>query len=177
VKRQLIICGLGGQGTVFLSRVLAEAAIADGHEVLTSETHGMAQRGGAVDSHLKLGGYFGSVVRPGHADAVLVLDESRLGAAWRLLRDGGACIVNAEAGELAGAHTCNAFRIAQAIGNPRAVNLVLLGFAVAVRPDLFPSREACLRAVERLSPPAAREKNVAAFEQGCARKEAQEASS
>ncbi|MHC4817442.1 MAG: 2-oxoacid:acceptor oxidoreductase family protein [Planctomycetota bacterium] len=164
---QLIICGLGGQGAVFLSRVLAGAAIEEGNDVLSSETHGMAQRGGAVESHLKFGDFAGSVVRPGHADVALVLDESRLAAAQRFLRPGGACFVNAKAG-VGDALACDAFGIAKEIGNPRATNLVLLGFAAAARPDLVPGREACLRALERHSPPAVRDSNAAAFERGCA---------
>lgn len=164
---QLVICGLGGQGAVFLSRVLAGAAIEEGNDVLSSETHGMAQRGGAVESHLKFGGFCGSVVRPGHADVALVLDESRLAAAHRFLRAGGACFVNARA--VAGdALPCDAFGIAKELQNPRATNLVLLGFAAATRPDLVPGRDACLAALERLSPPAVRDANAAAFERGCA---------
>ena len=164
---QLIICGLGGQGAVFLSRVLAGAAIEEGNDVLSSETHGMAQRGGAVESHLKFGDFSGSVVRPGHADVALVLDESRLAAARRFLRPGGACFVNAKA-SVEDALQCDAFGIAKEIGNPRATNLVLLGFAAIYRPDLVPGREACLAALERHSPPAVRDSNAAAFERGCA---------
>ncbi|MHC4135590.1 MAG: 2-oxoacid:acceptor oxidoreductase family protein [Planctomycetota bacterium] len=164
---QLVICGLGGQGAVFLSRVLAGAAIEEGNDVLTSETHGMAQRGGAVESHLKFGDFLGSVVRPGHADVALVLDESRLAAARRFLRAEGVCFVNAKAKD-GDALARDAFGIAKEIGNPRATNLVLLGFAAAARPDLVPAREACLAALERLSPPAVRDPNAAAFERGCA---------
>ena len=165
---QLVICGLGGQGAVFLSRVLAGAAIEEGNDVLTSETHGMAQRGGAVESHLKFGDFQGSVVRPGHADVALVLDESRLAAAQRFLRAGGICFVNAKRNDDGDTLLCDAFGIAKEIGNPRATNLVLLGFAAATRPDLVPAREACLAALERLSPPAVHDPNAAAFERGCA---------
>ena len=164
---QLVVCGLGGQGAVFLSRALAGAAIEEGNDVLTSETHGMAQRGGAVESHLKFGDFFGSVVRPGRADVALVLDESRLAAAQRFLHADGACFVNAKAG-VEDALACDAFGVAKEIGSPRATNLVLLGFAAATRPDLVPAREACLAALERLSPPQVRDQNAAAFERGCA---------
>lgn len=167
-RTQLVVCGLGGQGAVFLSRVLAGAAIEEGRDVLTSETHGMAQRGGAVESHLKFGDFCGSVVRPGRADAALVLDESRLPAARRLLRPGGTCFVNARGLDAGDVRACDAFGAAKELGDPRATNLVLLGFASAARPDLVPGREACLAALERFSPPAARERNAAAFERGCA---------
>jgi len=48
VKQQVIISGVGGQGVLFVTRLLAEAAINKGLPVFTSETHGMAQRGGTV---------------------------------------------------------------------------------------------------------------------------------
>lgn len=165
---QLVVCGLGGQGAVFLSRVLAGAAIEEGTDVLTSETHGMAQRGGAVESHLKFGDFKGCVVRPGQADVALVLDESRLAAAQRFLRAGGACFVNAKRKDEGHTRCCDAFGVAKEIGNPRATNLVLLGYAAAARPDLVPGREACLAALERLSPSPVRGPNVTAFERGCA---------
>jgi indolepyruvate ferredoxin oxidoreductase beta subunit len=51
----LIICGLGGQGVLFLTRVLAQAALDKDLNIMGAETHGMAQRGGSVISHLKIG--------------------------------------------------------------------------------------------------------------------------
>lgn len=154
---QLVVSGLGGQGIVFLSRVLAEACVVEGRNVLTAETHGMSQRGGAVDSHLKMGDYAGTIVRRGCADAVLVLDASRLDAARQFLRDGGACFVSSEEG-------CDAGRIAREMDYPRGRNLVLLGHAVRARPDLFPGADALRTALKNLSPPAARENNRRAFE-------------
>jgi len=159
---QLVICGLGGQGTVFLTRLLAEAALGEGREVLTAETHGMAQRGGAVESHLKLGSWDGSTVRRGHADGALVLDESRIAAGEGYLRAGGACFANAARGP-EGVRACDASGIADERELPRGANLVLLGFASAAAPELFPGRAALLDALERISPPAARETNRRAF--------------
>ena len=49
LEQQIIISGVGGQGVLFITRLLAEAAIQKGHSVLTAETHGMAQRGGDGD--------------------------------------------------------------------------------------------------------------------------------
>lgn len=162
---QLVLCGLGGQGTVFLTRLLAEAALEERRPVLTAETHGMAQRGGAVESHLKFGGFHGTTVRQGRADAVLVLDASRVEAGQRYRHPSGTCFANAE-GDLDGVRTCAATRIATEHGFPRGTNLVLLGFAAASAPDLFPGRGALLAALDRLSPPAAREANRRAFEAG-----------
>ncbi|MDH3344895.1 MAG: 2-oxoacid:acceptor oxidoreductase family protein, partial [Desulfobacteraceae bacterium] len=48
MRQQIVISGVGGQGVLFVTRLLAEAAIMKGFSVFTSETHGMAQRGGTV---------------------------------------------------------------------------------------------------------------------------------
>lgn len=162
---QLVVCGLGGQGTVFLTRLIAEAAMAERRPVLTAETHGMAQRGGAVESHLKFGGFHGTTVRQGRADGVLVLDASRLEAGQRYLHPEGTCFANTE-GAPEGVHACAATRLAGEHGFARGTNLVLLGFAMASAPELFPGRAALLDALDRLSPPPARDANRRAFAAG-----------
>ena len=53
IRQQIVISGVGGQGVLFVTRLLAEAAILKGFSVFTSETHGMAQRGGTVSADLK----------------------------------------------------------------------------------------------------------------------------
>ncbi|MFQ5844470.1 MAG: 2-oxoacid:acceptor oxidoreductase family protein, partial [Planctomycetota bacterium] len=130
--------------------------------VVTAETHGMAQRGAAVESHVKLGGFSASLVRRGRADAVLVLDAGRLEAARAFLRPGGRCFVNTAAAP-DGAAACDAAGIAAEMGLERGANLLLLGFAAAAEPDLFPGGEALGRALERLSPPPARADNRRAW--------------
>ncbi len=135
LRRQVVLSGVGGQGILFLSRLLAEAAIAGGFPVLTSETHGMAQRGGVVVSHLKVGEFESPLVRAGRADLLLVLKEENVPLHLGFLSDGGALVVNAadpvDAGPRNVAHTIDADALAVAAGMPHAVNLVLLGFALA----------------------------------------------
>ena len=164
-RSQLVICGLGGQGIIFLTRVVAEAAMHEGSEVLAAETHGMSQRGGAVQSCIKVGGYSGSLVRRGRADAALVLDASRLDAARSFLRADASCFVDAAA-PLDGTLGCDASGIARELEHPRGANLVLLGFAAATKPGLFPGRGALLDTLTRLSPPAACDENRRALEHG-----------
>lgn len=159
-KTQLVLLGLGGQGILFVTRVLAEGAILEGWEVLTTETHGMAQRGGAVESHLKFGGFESPLVRMGRADAALALDRSRTDAARAFLKPDGVSFVNAP-------EECDATAIARELKAPRGVNLVLLGFASASAPRLFPARDALVRAIERLSPANTVEGNRKAFLKGC----------
>ena len=135
LRQQVVLSGVGGQGILFLSRLLAEAAIAGGYPVLTSETHGMAQRGGVVVSHLKVGGFDSPLVRTGRADLLLVLKEENVALHREFLADGGALVVNAavptDAGPRVRAHAIDADALALSAGSPHAANLVLLGFALA----------------------------------------------
>jgi len=135
LRQQIVLSGVGGQGILFLSRLLAEAAIAGGFPVLTSETHGMAQRGGVVVSHLKVGGFDSPLVRAGRADLLLVLKEENVALHRQFLVDGGSLIVNApvptDAGPGMRVYAVDADALALSAGAPHAVNLVLLGFALA----------------------------------------------
>ena len=79
LKQQIIVSGLGGQGALTVTRLLAEAAAALGLEVITSETHGMAQRGGTVISMVKVGPFRGPLIPAGAADVGLFLAEKNLG--------------------------------------------------------------------------------------------------
>ncbi|MGZ8441296.1 MAG: 2-oxoacid:acceptor oxidoreductase family protein, partial [Candidatus Deferrimicrobiaceae bacterium] len=135
MRQQIVLSGVGGQGILFLSRLLAEAAIAGGFPVIASETHGMAQRGGVVVSHLKVGGFDSPLVRAGRADLLLVLKEENVPLHREFLADGGALIVNApvptDAGPRVRVHVVDADALALSAGTPHAVNLILLGFALA----------------------------------------------
>ncbi len=144
MRFQMVLVGVGGEGILFLTRVIAQAALQQGHEVIGSETYGMAQRGGSVISHLKLGGFTGPMIRRGSADLLLALND---GEAWKALDypwQGGRCIVNAPGGtfppdalkgyiadrELVCA-AVDANHIALDLGAPTIANMALLGFAAA----------------------------------------------
>ncbi len=163
---QMVVCGLGGQGILFLTRLVGEAARIAGQEAIASETHGMSQRGGAVDSHVKIGPFRGSLVRRGRADVAFALDPSRTPAARAFLRAGGACFVDARSAPTEESRWIDAAAVARELGNPRGSNLVLLGFASAAAPGSFPPREALLQAIEALSPPPFVGKNRDAFLEG-----------
>ena len=165
VDARIELCGLGGQGIVFLSRVVAEAALIEGREVLAAETHGMSQRGGAVEAHVKVGSFESSLVRRGTADVALALDASRAATARALCAPDGLCVVSSPE-PLPGFEVVGAARAAQTLGFARGANLVVLGFAAARAPSRLPAREAIHAALERLSPEAAREPNRQAFERG-----------
>lgn len=93
---RLVIAGVGGQGTLLASRLLAESAIREGLPVRIGETYGMAQRGGPVMGHMQIGGEASSpVICPAEADALLGFEEAeavRRGVTY--LRKGGLALVN-----------------------------------------------------------------------------------
>ena len=134
---QIVVSGVGGQGVLFITRLLAEAAIAKGLPVFTSETHGMAQRGGTVISHLKVGRFFNPLINPGSADGLIALKEECLAQHGGYLKKGGWAVVNgkdAMSGDEAGLFNplfFDADRMAGKLNNPKALNLLILGFALS----------------------------------------------
>ena len=135
VRQQILVCGAGGQGILFLTRLLADAAILRGAPVLTSEIHGMAQRGGVVVSHLKVGGFASPLIREGRADGLLALKNEDLMRHLRFLKPSGWAVVNARSAPPAdpgiAIRAFDADGLAKQRGGPRAVNLLLLGFALS----------------------------------------------
>jgi indolepyruvate ferredoxin oxidoreductase, beta subunit len=135
MKQQIIVSGLGGQGALTLTRLLAEAAAAMGLEVITSETHGMAQRGGSVISMIKVGPFRGPLIPAGSADVGLFLHPGNLPVHRFYLRPGGSLFVDTD---LPGDYRrVDAKNLAGQRGwAPVSANLILLGFAVG-RGGLF----------------------------------------
>ncbi|MDP6049066.1 MAG: indolepyruvate oxidoreductase subunit beta [Candidatus Bathyarchaeota archaeon] len=93
---RLVIAGVGGQGTLLASRLIAQSAIDAGLPVKIGETYGMAQRGGPVMGHIQIGeGAESSQIRPGEADVLLgfeIGEAVRQGVQY--LKDGGLALVN-----------------------------------------------------------------------------------
>ena len=74
--KRIVFVGVGGQGNLLSSRVLGEAALLAGIPVNVSEVHGMAQRGGVVESAVVLGGALSSIVSDGEADVLISFEPS-----------------------------------------------------------------------------------------------------
>ena len=70
----ILIVGIGGQGTILASNILGEACLAEGRHVKGAETHGMAQRGGSVDTQIRIDGEYGPLIAPGTADLIISFD-------------------------------------------------------------------------------------------------------
>ena len=92
--KSCLLCGVGGQGTVLASRILAAAAMNKGLSAKTAETIGMAQRGGSVVSHVRIGENIASPSIPkGTADALVGFEPGEAAANLNYLKPGGTLIV------------------------------------------------------------------------------------
>ena len=163
MKQQIIVSGIGGQGVLFLTRVIAQVAVDKGIPVLTAETHGMAQRGGTVLSTIKVGDFASPLIRAGQADIGLLLWEANLPVHQGLMKDQGTLLINAEQdGE---GERIDASGIARGLGNAVLSNLVLLGLAIKQQ-TLFFNAEECEQAIRTLAPAKFVEQNLEAFRKG-----------
>nr|NIQ97717.1 pyruvate ferredoxin oxidoreductase [Desulfuromonadales bacterium] len=157
MKQQIIVSGIGGQGVLFLTRVIAQVAVNRSIPVLTSETHGMAQRGGTVLSTIKVGDFASPLIRAGQADVGLLLWEANLPVHKGLLKADGKLLISAEKkGE---GERIDAAGIAREIGNPVLSNLVLLGLAIK-KDALFCTAAECEKAIRQLAPAKFVEQNL-----------------
>ncbi|HNR51643.1 MAG TPA: 2-oxoacid:acceptor oxidoreductase family protein [Deltaproteobacteria bacterium] len=160
--RQIFMVGRGGQGILLLARALAEWAGRMGCDVITSETHGMAMRGGTVTASLKVGAYAGPLIPAGSADVLIGLDAEEAMTHLFMLRAGGVSIVNArDKGPFS--HAVDAAQAALSLGAPGAVNMIMLGFAARL---LGIDRAVVEDIVEKISPPGALAANRKALSAG-----------
>lgn len=160
MNQQIIVSGIGGQGVLFATKILAEAAVEMGLEVLTSETHGMAMRGGTVISHIKAGPFKSPLIRAEQADVGLFLNAGNLEVHRAFLKPEGLIYVNRDKeGEGEG---IDATRLAREQGTPVIANLVLLGFAVR-RGGLFCDADVVEAVLRRISTERQLETNLAGF--------------
>ncbi len=164
---QAVVAGVGGQGVLFVTRILAGAARAKTRRVLISEVHGMAQRGGSVVSHLKAGSFFSPLVSPGQADTLFSLEAGEAIRNLPFLAPGGSLIVNApDQGFLSPQGQAalkrhrvrllavDATSLARGAGAPKAANVVLL--AAAAEAGALPFSTQDLWQVLEATSPAAR---------------------
>jgi len=174
----LVLCGLGGQGILFMTKVLAQVALDKGCNVMGAETHGMAQRGGSVVSHLRVGNVQGSLVKTNEAPFLLALEENEGYRNLPFLATGGRLYVNTASplfpreevrGFLAKkeiiSRSVPAGKIALDLGAPMASNLALLGFFSAFEDDPF-EYENMRQTIGNISPDRFKDKNLSIFDAG-----------
>ncbi len=175
-RARIFLTGVGGQGTLTATTLLARTALDAGLAVTSGEIHGMAQRGGVVESTLLLGGYLSPKIDAGEADVLLGFELLETLRALPMLKCGGTAVSNAEAVQpvsvclgrecyppLSRVTEAVRLRAAQAVfvpcrslaekaGTAKAANTVLLGAAAAIGALPF-GIEALSRSIEKyLSP-------------------------
>src|SRR5512136_2539040 len=91
-----LLAGVGGQGTILASNVLAEVGLAAGFDVKKSEVHGMAQRGGSVNTHVRWNAerVYSPLIGLGEADLMLVFEEAEALRYAEYLKAGGVAVAN-----------------------------------------------------------------------------------
>lgn len=147
----IVIVGVGGQGVILISDVLGRAAVKASLPVRGAETHGMAQRGGSVINHTRLGCRFSPMVPSGGADVLLALEPAEALRFGHYLSNDGVALINTEPvlpvsvtmgksvypaledlvaplkGLCKGVKTLDATVLAREAGTAQAMNVVMLG--------------------------------------------------
>lgn len=95
MNKDILLCGVGGQGTVLVSKILASAAMNAGNAVRSAETIGMAQRGGSVTSHVRIGeNAYSPLIPLGKADILMAFEPAEAVRNLAYLKKDGVVIVN-----------------------------------------------------------------------------------
>lgn len=183
----VVIVGVGGQGTLLASRVLGHIAINIGLDVKVSEVHGMSQRGGSVITYVRMASkVYSALVEQKGADYVLALEQLEALRALPYLKDGGTILLNTQRilpmpvitgaasypedivktlQNRANTVAVDAFSLAEKSGNKKTVNTVLIGLLAKRLP--YP-KEIWIDAILNHVPKRFQETNIKAFEEGFA---------
>jgi indolepyruvate ferredoxin oxidoreductase beta subunit len=182
----ILIVGVGGQGTLFAGKIIGAVAEKSGLEVKQSEVHGMAQRGGSVVTYVRFGTQVVSpMIERGEADIIIAFEQLEVLRWIEFLKPGGMVIVNEQKispmpviigsakypdnifDRLTAAgvklKTVSAAALAADAGNPKATNIVLMGMLANQLP--LP-RELWQAAIGEISPSNSVKANLLAFDQG-----------
>ena len=188
INKNIVLCGVGGQGTVLASKLIAAAAMEKGLRVMSAETIGMAQRGGNVFSNLRIGdSMHAPLLQSGQADVILGFEPGETVRMLHYLKPGGTVITNCRpvkptTATLTGSSYDGTEMIAylrenlapekllvvdgQAaidhLGSPKILNMVLLGAAIRTG-EIGLTEDDIKKAMDRLIKPAFMEMNLKAF--------------
>ena len=185
--KNIMIVGVGGQGTLLASKLLGRVLISQGYDVKVSEVHGMSQRGGSVVTYVRFGDkVYSPVFDRGEADCILSFEELEAARWLEYLKPGGQIITNTqqiepmpvitgaaeypenlvekmrEAGAKVEAH--DFLSAAEQAGSSRAVNIALLGKLSVYYPEI--AEETWMKAMEEIVPEKFLEGNQKAFRMG-----------
>ncbi|MGF7143362.1 indolepyruvate ferredoxin oxidoreductase beta subunit [Anaerotaenia torta] len=183
--KNIMIVGVGGQGTLLTSRILGALTMQAGYDVKLSEVHGMAQRGGSVVTFVRYGDkVYEPIVEEGQADLLIAFERLEALRYAHFLKEDGAMVVNDNRidpmpvvigaakypenilEDLEQSHriySVDALEEAKKLGNSKVFNIIVLG--VAAQHMNF-SREEWLKVIEETVPPKTIDINKRAFEVG-----------
>ena len=181
----VMIVGVGGQGTLLTSRIIGKAALSLGYDVKISEVHGMAQRGGSVVTFVRYGEKVNEpVVEEGVADVIIAFERLEALRYAHFLKKGGVIVVNDcridPMTVVTGAmqypeniienlksqyeiYAIDGQQIAKEIGNSKVLNSVVLGYAAK---HLGMDKDSIIKTLEQTVPPKTIELNLKAFLKG-----------
>ena len=153
MTKNIVLAGVGGQGTILASKVLTTGLIAAGYDVKMSEVHGMSQRGGTVTTQVRFGSKVWSpLIGEGEADVLVSFETMEAMRCLPFLKPGGKVVVNTyempslpvlsgeceypdgiidELKKRADTLALDAVKVASDLGMPRGMNVVLLGALIA----------------------------------------------
>ena len=185
MTKNIMIVGVGGQGTLLASRILGNAVIALGKDVKVSEVHGMSQRGGSGVTYVKFGDkVYSPIIDKGEADIVLAFELLEAYRALPFVKAGGKMILNSQKidpmpvitgaaqypadiekkiAEKVDLAAVPALELAEKAGNARAVNVVLIG-VMAKNTDI--PYEHWVETIKKTVPAKFLDVNLAAFDLG-----------
>ena len=185
MTKNIMIVGVGGQGTLLTSRIIGKVALAMGHDVKISEVHGMAQRGGSVVTFVRFGeAVYEPVCEEGQADVIIAFERLEALRYAHFLKKDGVLVVNDcriepmtvvigakeyPEGILEGLkekHTVYAIdgqKIALELGNAKVLNSVVLGYAAS---SIGFDKDAWLDVISETVPPKTIDINKKAFLEG-----------
>lgn len=187
MNKDIMICGVGGQGTVLASKIIAASAMEEGNAVHSAETIGMAQRGGPVTSHVRIGeDAFSPLIPIGGADLLIAFEPSEAVRNLRYLKKDGFVIVNrvpmkpttlggaegydgkAEIEYLKSKCRClvvDSDEMCAPFGSSKFFNVAVMG-AAAGTGELGIGAQTIKKTIVNIVPERFQEKNLAAFEAG-----------
>ena len=185
MAQNIMIVGVGGQGTLLASRILGGVATELGYDVKVSEVHGMSQRGGSVVTYVKYGEKVNSpIIDKGEADVILAFERLEGLRALSFLKKNGKIIINdsaispmpviigaekypdgilEELSSKAQVTAVDALKLSIEAGSPKAVNVVLIG-VLAKNSGI--EKDVWLKVLKSTVPPKFLELNLNAFEKG-----------
>ncbi|NLY72547.1 MAG: indolepyruvate oxidoreductase subunit beta [Tissierellia bacterium] len=186
MTKSLLLVGVGGQGTILVSKILSEGLLEAGYDVKMSEIHGMSQRGGSVTTQIKFGEkVYTSSIAEGEADVLVAFEKVEAARYLPLLKKTGALVVNDEEiyplpvlsgleeypfdvmeelkEKVGRIKVLKASEMAKELGEPRSQNIIMLGALIKA---LELEEIDWVELIKRFLPQRFHEVNIEAFNRG-----------